>query len=134
MFEGIDFSKMGQMLEDVQKKAQEIEQESQRREFGAKSGGGLVSVKANGKGEVLDISIDDSLLEDKESLQILLISAVKTPRQGCWAGLPVWGWTDEVRSFLASFGRGFRGCAVKFERPDRLLRFGFARFCFLGQI
>ena len=73
MFEGIDFSKMGQMLEDVQKKAQEIEQESQRREFGAKSGGGLVSVKANGKGEVLDISIDDSLLEDKE---ILLISAV----------------------------------------------------------
>ena len=65
MFEGIDFSKMGQMLEDVQKKAQEIEQESQRREFGAKSGGGLVSVKANGKGEVLDISIDDSLLEDK---------------------------------------------------------------------
>lgn len=76
MFEGIDFSKMGQMLEDVQKKAQEIEQESQRREFGAKSGGGLVSVKANGKCEVLDISIDDSLLEDKESLQILLISAV----------------------------------------------------------
>ena len=66
MFEGIDFSKMGQMLEDVQKKAQEIEQESQRREFGAKSGGGLVSVKANGKGEVLDISIDDSLLEDKD--------------------------------------------------------------------
>ena len=76
MFEGIDFSKMGQMLEDVQKKAQAIEQVSQRREFGAKSGGGLVSVKANGKGEVLDISIDDSLLEDKESLQILLISAV----------------------------------------------------------
>ena len=76
MFEGIDFSKMGQMLEEAQKKAQEIEQESQKREFGAKSGGGLVSVKANGKGEVLDISIDDSLLEDKESLQILLISAV----------------------------------------------------------
>ena len=76
MFEGIDFSKMGQMLEDVQKKAQEIEQESQRREFGAKSGGGLVSVRANGSGEILDISIDDSLLEDKESMQILLISAV----------------------------------------------------------
>ena len=76
MFEGIDFSKMGQMLEEAQKKAQEIEQESQRREFGAKSGGGLVSVRANGSGEILDISIDDSLLEDKESMQILLISAV----------------------------------------------------------
>ena len=43
---------------------------------GAKSGGGLVSVRANGSGEILDISIDDSLLEDKESMQILLISAV----------------------------------------------------------
>lgn len=77
MFEGIDFSKVGQMLEEAQKKAQEIEQESQKREFSVKSGGGLISVRANGKGEVLDISIDDSfLLEDKESLQILLISAV----------------------------------------------------------
>jgi len=76
MFEGIDFSKMGQMFEEAQKKAQEIEQESQKREFSVKSGGGLISVRANGKGEVLDISIDDSLLEDKESLQILLISAV----------------------------------------------------------
>ena len=27
-------------------------------------------------GEIIDIDIDDSLLEDKESLQILLISAV----------------------------------------------------------
>lgn len=68
MFEGIDFSKMGQMLEEAQKKAQEIEQESQKREFSVKSGGGLISVRANGKGEVLDISIDDSLLEDKEEL------------------------------------------------------------------
>gem|GEM_PF-4011844 len=31
MFEGIDFSKMGQMLEEAQKKAQEIEQEEKAR-------------------------------------------------------------------------------------------------------
>ena len=76
MFEGFDFSKMGQMLEDVQKHAKQMEEESKNKEFGAKSGGGLVSVRANGSGEILDISIDDSLLEDKESMQILLISAV----------------------------------------------------------
>lgn len=76
MFEGFDFSKMGQMLEDVQKQAKQMEEESKNKEFGAKSGGGLVSVRANGSGEILDISIDDSLLEDKESMQILLISAV----------------------------------------------------------
>ena len=44
--------------------------------FSAKSGGGLINVSANGEGEIIDISIDDSLLEDKESLQILLISAI----------------------------------------------------------
>lgn len=76
MFEGFDFSKMGEMLEEVQKKARELENETANREFSVKSGGGLVSVRANGKGELLDITIDDSLLEDKESLQILLISAV----------------------------------------------------------
>lgn len=76
MFSNFDFSKMGDMLAQAQAKAQELENERESKEFGTKSGGGLVSVKANGKGEVLDISIDDSLLEDKESLQILLISAV----------------------------------------------------------
>ncbi|MFL1707117.1 YbaB/EbfC family nucleoid-associated protein [Campylobacter sp. MOP7] len=76
MFEGLDLSKMNHMLEEVQKKARELENETSSREFSVKSGGGLISVKANGKGELLDITIDDSLLEDKESLQILLISAV----------------------------------------------------------
>lgn len=76
MLDGIDFSKMGAMLEEVQKRAQELESQTASREFSVKSGGGLITVKANGKGEILDITIDDSLLEDKESLQILLISAV----------------------------------------------------------
>lgn len=76
MFEGIDFSKMGDMLNDVQKKAKEFEAQNEALEFEAKSGGGLIVAKANGNGEILDITIDDSLLEDKESLQILLISAI----------------------------------------------------------
>ncbi|MCR4941437.1 MAG: YbaB/EbfC family nucleoid-associated protein [Campylobacter sp.] len=76
MFQNFDFSKMGEMLAQAQQKAQELQEASEAKEFGAKSGGGLVSVKANGKGEILDISIDDSLLEDKESMQILLISAI----------------------------------------------------------
>ncbi len=36
----------------------------------------MVKVSANGMGEIIDITIDDSLLEDRESLQILLISAI----------------------------------------------------------
>lgn len=75
MFDNIDFSKMGEMLQEVQKNAQKMQEEARSRSFTAKSGGGLVSVTINGEGEINDISIDDSLLEDKESLQILLISA-----------------------------------------------------------
>lgn len=76
MFENLDFSKMGEMLELAQKQAKKMEEEAASKEFTTKSGGGLVKVSLNGHGEVIDISIDDSLLEDKESLQILLISAI----------------------------------------------------------
>ncbi len=76
MFENMDFSKMGEMLKKAQEEAGKLQEESKSKEFTAKSGGGLVKVSANGMGEIIDIDIDDSLLEDKESLQILLISAV----------------------------------------------------------
>ncbi|MBL0686229.1 MAG: YbaB/EbfC family nucleoid-associated protein [Sulfurospirillum sp.] len=76
MFENIDFSKMGEMFKEVQKNALKIDEEAKRKTYSAKSGGGLISVSINGDGEVNDITIDNSLLSDKESLQILLMSAV----------------------------------------------------------
>ncbi|ARR01367.1 MULTISPECIES: YbaB/EbfC family nucleoid-associated protein [Campylobacter] len=76
MFKDFDFSKMTQMLSQAQQKADEFQAQLAQKEFCSKSGGGLISVKINGKSEILDISIDDSLLEDKDSLQILLISAI----------------------------------------------------------
>ncbi len=76
MFENFDLSKMGAMLEEASKQAQKMQEDASLREFTSKSGGGLVRVSMNGNAEVIDISIDNSLLSDKESLQILLISAV----------------------------------------------------------
>ncbi len=76
MFEGLDFSKMGEMMEQVQAKAKELEEKTKSTILTAKGGGGMVSVSANGAGEIVDIDIDDSLLEDKEALQILLISTI----------------------------------------------------------
>ncbi len=76
MFENMDFSKMGEMFQKAQEEAQKLEEERAGKEFTAKSGGGLIKVVGNGKGEIIDIEIDDSLLEDKDALQILLISAV----------------------------------------------------------
>jgi len=75
MFENMDFSKMGEMFQEVQKNAQKMQEDAKNRAYTAKSGGGMVSISIDGEGEVTDITIDDSLLEDKESLQILLMSA-----------------------------------------------------------
>jgi len=76
MFENFDLSKMGEMLEVAQKQAQKMQEDASNKIFVAKSGGGLVSASMNGNNEVIDITIDNSLLNDKESLQILLMSAL----------------------------------------------------------
>jgi len=76
MFEGLDLGNMSKMMEQMQEKAKQMQEQAKNVQFTAKSGGGLVSVTVNGAGEVIDVNIDDSLLEDKSALQILLISAM----------------------------------------------------------
>ena len=75
MFEGLDMSKMGEMMNQLQTKAKEMEEQAKSITLTAKSGGGMVQVTANGANEIIDITIDDSLLDDKSSMQILLMSA-----------------------------------------------------------
>ena len=76
MFEGLDLGNMGKMVEQLQERAKELEQRSKETIFTAKGGAGMVQISADGAGSIIDITIDDSLLEDKESLQILLISTI----------------------------------------------------------
>jgi len=76
MFDKMNFGEMGKMLEQMQEQAQKLEQELSERTFTVKTGGGMVKLVMNGKGEAIDLEIDDSLLEDKSSLQILLIAAI----------------------------------------------------------
>lgn len=75
MFENMDMNKMADMMKDLQSKAKEMEEQAKNITMTAKAGGGMVTVTANGANEITDISIDDSLLDDKSSLQILLMSA-----------------------------------------------------------
>ncbi len=67
---------MSKMLEGMQENAAKLQAELEAKTFSVKSGGGMVEVVMNGKGEVIDITIDDSLMDDKDSLQILLIGAM----------------------------------------------------------
>jgi len=76
MFEGFDMSKMSEMMSQMQDKAKEIEAQSKNVQFTAKAGGGLVELTVNGTGEVVDLNIDDTMMDDKAYLQILLMSAM----------------------------------------------------------
>ncbi|WP_457749069.1 YbaB/EbfC family nucleoid-associated protein [Sulfurimonas sp.] len=67
---------MGKMLEGMQENAAKLQKELESKTFSVKSGGGMIEVTVNGKGEVIDLSIDDELLSDKDALQILLIGAI----------------------------------------------------------
>jgi hypothetical protein len=67
---------MSKMLEGMQENSAKLQAELESKIFNVKSGGGMLDLSINGKGEVLDINIDNSLLSDKESLQILLIGAI----------------------------------------------------------
>ncbi|CAA6827465.1 MAG: FIG000557: hypothetical protein co-occurring with RecR [uncultured Sulfurovum sp.] len=75
MFENMDMSKMADMMKELQSKAQEMEEQSKNVSMTAKAGGGMVEVTANGANQITDITIHDSLMDDKSALQILLMSA-----------------------------------------------------------
>ena len=78
MFDGMDLSKLNlnDMMKQVQDMADKAKDENANKIFTAKAGGGMVEISINGNSEVINLEIDDSLLEDKDSLQILLISAM----------------------------------------------------------
>jgi len=67
---------MSKMLEGMQENASKLQTELESKTFSVKTGGGLVELSVNGKGEVIDLIIDDVTLSDKEMLQILLIGAI----------------------------------------------------------
>jgi len=67
---------MSKMLEGMQENAAKLQSELESKTFSVKTGGGLVELSVNGKGEVIDLIIDDVTLSDKDMLQILLIGAI----------------------------------------------------------
>ena len=71
-----NMGEMSKMFEGMQENAQKLQIELESKTFSVKTGGGLVELSVNGKGEVIDLSIDETTLADKEMLQILLIGAI----------------------------------------------------------
>ena len=76
MFKG-NMSKLLKQAQQMQQQIESVQNELSDLIIEAESGGGMVSVKVNGKQELLDINIDEEVLtEGKEMLEDLIISAV----------------------------------------------------------
>ena len=76
MFKG-NMSKMLKQAQEMQKQIEEVQNQLSDMVIDAESGGGMVSVKVNGKQEILELNIDpDAMKEDKEMLEDLIISAL----------------------------------------------------------
>jgi DNA-binding YbaB/EbfC family protein len=75
-------NKMGKMLKQVQKMQDQmsvVQEELGRETVEASSGGGMVTARANGHGDVVSISISKDVVnpDDVEMLEDLVLSAVK---------------------------------------------------------
>ena len=76
MFKG-NMSKLLKQAQEMQTQIEEVQNQLSDMIIDADAGGGMVSVKVNGKQEVLEIDIEESAFgEDKEILEDLIISAV----------------------------------------------------------
>jgi len=76
MFKG-NMSKLLKQAQEMQTQIEEVQNQLSDMIIDAESGGGMISVKVNGKQEVLELNIEESALsEDKELLEDLIISAV----------------------------------------------------------
>jgi nucleoid-associated protein EbfC len=69
---------MMKQMQKMQKKMEEMQGELEEREVEASAGGGAVTAIVNGKKELLDIKLEESVVdpEDIEMLQDLIIAAV----------------------------------------------------------
>lgn len=69
---------MMQQAQQMQKKMEEMQQKLAETEIIGKSGGGMVQITMNGKGEAKKIVIDPKLVDpnDKEVLEDLIIAAI----------------------------------------------------------
>jgi DNA-binding YbaB/EbfC family protein len=72
-----NIGKMLQQAQEVQEKMGRVQEELAVTEITGMAGAGLVSLTLNGKGELLKISIDPSILtaDDKDLIEDLIIAA-----------------------------------------------------------
>jgi nucleoid-associated protein EbfC len=97
-----NFASMMKQAQELQGRMAEMQAEMERAEIEGRSGGGMVAVTLNGKGEITGVKIDPSLLNEGEAeiLEDLIVAAhndakakvdtlLKDKMQSLTGGLPL---------------------------------------------
>ncbi len=73
----MDLNSIMQQAQQMQAKMAEIQEQLANKTIIGSSGGGMVNVSVNGRGEILSIAIEDALLtsDEKVMLQDLIVAA-----------------------------------------------------------
>ncbi len=73
----MNIQKMMKQAQQMQQKLQDVQAEAEARESEGSAGNGLVNVTINGKGTLLKLNVDASIVdpEDKEMMEDLIIAA-----------------------------------------------------------
>jgi nucleoid-associated protein EbfC len=76
--EGMDMSKLFQQMTDMQEQMQKAQDELANETVEATAGGGMITVVANGAGEIKSIKIDPKAIDpsDPEMLEDMILAAV----------------------------------------------------------
>lgn len=72
----INIQKMMKQAQQMQFKMQELQEKLKDMQVQAEAGGGLIKITMSGDGRVKALDIEASTLEDKETLEDLVIAAV----------------------------------------------------------
>ena len=78
-----NFGDMIKQAQEMQKKMKELQEGLANLEVEGSSGGGLVKITVNGKGEVKKIKIDQSLMKPQEAeiLEDLIVAAINEAKK-----------------------------------------------------
>lgn len=79
----MNIQKMMKQAQEMQNKIAALQTKIEAEEVSGAAGGGMVSVRVNGKHNLLKVSIDDSLmkLEEKEILEDLIVAAFNDAKE-----------------------------------------------------
>jgi DNA-binding YbaB/EbfC family protein len=109
---GLDINQLMQQAQAFQQKMQEAQERLAKKEVIGSAGGGMVTVTANGKGEILKVQIDKSVVDpaDVAMLEDLVLAAVnfalRAAQDAQAAEGPLSGGMPDLSSLAGMFGGG----------------------------